>query len=390
MERRRLGPPNRLVTEAALLAALGGIVAVGSVTAATRQVPPRVPLDWIAWVLMTAAVALLPLRRRYPLAVLLGSVAVGGAYLALGYPYGPVFFVVSIASYTLAATAPPRRAVAGLFGAVAVLVVAQVFPLRLAGFLGQFVVLVFAWSAWVGIPAWLAATVRLRRAHLADVAERRRQQERAERERAERVAAEQRLAVSRDVHDVVAHSLSLISLQSGTALHIFDQQPEQAKAAVVTIRQSSSEALRDLRRVLANLRQPDEPHHDEARLDQLTELVDRIRHDDLAVSLRIDGASRELPEQVQTCAYRVVQESLTNVIRHADAASAMVRLSYQDDGLVVEVTDDGAGVARDSTLGHGIAGMRDRAAAVGGWVSARAAPAGGFAVRAWLPGTEDA
>lgn len=385
MVRWRPGSPGRLVTEVVLLCVMCVVLAAGSVTAAARQVPPRVPLDWAAWSCMAAAVALLPLRYRFPLAVLVCSAVVGGVYLALGYPYGPVFIAVGVASYRLAAVATLRRTAVGLCCAVAVLIGAQVFPLRMAGLVSQLAILVLAWSAWVGVPAWIAANVRQRRAYQANVAERRKQQERAEREHRQREAAEQRLAISRDVHDLVAHSLSLITLQAGTALHIFDRQPEEAKAAVSAIRESSVDALRDLRRVIAHLRRPDELYRDDASLAELADLVDRIRHDALEVALYVDGAVRPLPAPVQTCAYRVVQESLTNVIRHAKASRVTVRLSYQDDGLAVEVIDDGVGTALNATPGHGIAGMRDRAIAVGGSVTTSRATNGGFAVRAWLP-----
>lgn len=375
---RGLGKPLR---EALLLVALSAVVVVGSVTAAVRQVPPRSPLDPLAWVLMAATIALLAARRRRPFWVLLGTVLLSGAYLRLDYPYGPTFLAVAVAAYALALRTGVRTAVLGLVASVVVLVGFEVSWSRL----GDLVVLLPVWTAWLGVPAWVAATVRLRRAARADQDERRRQDARAQREEAERLVVEERLAVSREVHDIVAHSLSLISLQSGVALHLLDSSPEQTRTALTTIRRASADALTDLRRVLETLRRSSGGAADRFRLDCLPELVDHVRHEGLAVSLAVVGVRQPVPAEVETCAYRVVQESLTNVIKHSGTSSASVRLIYDNTSLVVEVADAGPGAPSSTGTGRGIAGMRERVLAVGGRLTAERVLPAGFRVRAWLP-----
>lgn len=367
--------------EALMVATLGVLVAAGTPAAAVRQTPPRVPLDEVAWALMGLAVALVPLRLVRPVTAFVAITAVESAYLAAGYPYGPVLLAVAVAACAVALATGPAVA-AGVLGlSFAVLVAAQVVPPRPSDVLLS----ALAVALWLGLPVWLAATVRLRRARRDAVEERSRQRAEAEREHAERLAVEHRLAISREVHDVVAHSLSLISLQAGLAVHLFDRRPDEARAALTTIRQCSGEALADLRRVLEALREAAPTAPDHLRLDRLADVVDRVRHGGRSVSLEVVGRVRPMPGAVETCAYRVVQESLTNVLKHAVAAAASVLLTYGEDCLVVEVVDTGGGRPSPGAPGQGIAGMRDRVAALGGRLDAGPLPAGGFRVRAWLP-----
>jgi len=370
------------VGEAALLAGLGVVLVAGSVTAEIRQVPPRRPLDLLGWSIIGLVFLAVPLRRRWPRLTLVGAAAATGLFLAIGYPYGPVFFVVAIVGYSLAAHSPPREAGLGLLGAVAILAVTQIQVRPADRLAGQLAVLLLASAVWLGIPAWLGFTVQLWRRHAAEVRDRRRRSELAEQEQAERAAMAERLRLSREVHDIVAHSLSMISLRAGAALHVIARQPAEAEAALRSIRESSGAALRELRQAVASLREAAPT----AGAADLTALVERVSGDQVKVTLDVEGEQRALPAEVDGCLYRIAQESLTNVVRHAGAPTAQVRLRYADDAVALEVTDNGSGVPTGAPgAGHGIAGMRERAEELGGFIEAGAGPAGGFRVYAWLP-----
>ncbi len=203
-----------------------------------------------------------------------------------------------------------------------------------------------------------------------------------EAEQAQRRRSEQRLAIARDLHDVLAHNLSLINVQASTALHLVDERPEHAKPALEAVKRASGEALRELRGVLETLRGADEraPAPTLARLDELTAQAAAAG---LEIDTRVDGEPRALPASVELAAFRICQEALTNVIRHAGAASARVRVGYGARELTVEVVDDGRGGVPKA--GNGLTGMRERTAAVGGSLDAGPRPEGGFRVHATLP-----
>jgi signal transduction histidine kinase len=217
-----------------------------------------------------------------------------------------------------------------------------------------------------------------------------------------RRAEEERLRIARELHDVLAHNISLINVQSGVALHLLDERPEQARTALAVINDASAEALREIRSVLGVLRQVDEqaPRRPAASLDRLPELISQSAAAGLDVDVRIDGERRPLPSDVDLAAYRIVQESLTNVARHARSARAWVRLRYEDGALALEVADDGGddGGGRVGTngvggrtaesasgTGNGIVGMRERASTLGGELRAGPRAGGGFTVSARLP-----
>jgi len=208
-------------------------------------------------------------------------------------------------------------------------------------------------------------------------------------ERARRAVDAERLRIARELHDVVAHTMSTINVQAGVAAHVIDEQPDQAAQALEAIKHASKEALRELRGILNVLRQADE--HDERspapRLAQLDELIENTTRAGLPTSVTIHGRVGTVAPTVDLTAYRIVQESLTNALRHAGPTSARVTLSYTDDELGVEVFDGGRGRV-DGTphgAGHGIAGMRERVEAVGGTLIAGPGPEGGFRVQARLP-----
>jgi signal transduction histidine kinase len=208
-------------------------------------------------------------------------------------------------------------------------------------------------------------------------------------EQARRRADDERLRVARELHDVVSHSIAMINFRAGVALHVLERRPEQAREALTAIRQASAGALQELRATLGVLRQPAGGERSQASLPglaQLEELVAGAAGAGPPVALVVDGEPADLPPAVDLAAYRVVQESLTNVVRHAGAARATVRVAFGPADLVVEVTDDGVGAPADlSSGGHGIAGMRERVAALGGELQAGPGPLGGFRVRARLP-----
>jgi signal transduction histidine kinase len=220
-----------------------------------------------------------------------------------------------------------------------------------------------------------------------------------------RLAGEERMKMARDLHDVVAHNISVINVQANTALHLMDRQPERARLALTTINEVSKQALVELRSVLGVLRDVDEsaPRSPSPGLARLDDLVDSAAAAGLTVHVEPPDGPAPLPAEVDLAAYRIVQEALTNSARHSGGSTAMVRISQRSGGLLVEVTDNGkgrpggsgsgsrsgsrsgSGPGSRTGSGHGIAGMTERAKVLGGTLHAGPRPDGGFGVRAWLP-----
>jgi signal transduction histidine kinase len=212
--------------------------------------------------------------------------------------------------------------------------------------------------------------------------------ERSRAEEARRRAGEERMRIARELHDVLAHNISLINVQAGVALHLMDEQPGQSRSALQAIKQASNDALGELRSVLDVLRQGDEapPRAPASGLAHLDSLVAGAGATGLEVRTRIEGTPRPLPAGTDLAAYRIVQESLTNVTRHAGPASATVLVRYGRDHLTVQVDDDGRGpAATNGPSGNGIRGMRERVGALGGQLTTGPRPGGGFRVLAHLP-----
>ena len=356
--------------------ALAVIQVVGTTFSAHNQ-PDRTSLDVLGYLLLAAGPALLLARRRYPVATLFGTIGVTLLYIGLGYPFGPVFLSVVVAFF--GAIAFGHRAAAWV-GAV----------IGFSGFVGAYRVSEGHWPGlghYVGLAAWTlvvlvaAEVLRARR-------ERAMEADRSRVEEMRRQASEERLRIARELHDVLAHNISLINVQAGVALHLIDEQPDQARSALTAIKQASKDALGELRSVLDVLRRGHEgaPRAPQAGLEQLDELVGRAAAAGLSVHVQTDGTNRPLPAGVDLAAYRIVQEALTNVTRHAASTTATVRVVYGNDDLVVEIDDDGRGASSDPNgSGTGIRGMRERAAALGGELEAGPRPGGGFRVRASLP-----
>jgi signal transduction histidine kinase len=355
-----------------------GVFEVGATVLASGRQPDKEPLDALALLLLVAGPAALALRDRYPGSVLVVASATKLAYWSLGYPGGPIFLAMIIALF--GAVMRGRRLVAWLTlagGYAGFLWLPYLLDREPRPDLGA----VLGLAAWLLVLGGLAEWARMRRERAAETA-------RALEVEASRRASEERLRIARELHDVLAHNISLINVQAGVALHLIDERPEQARSALAAIKQASKDTLGEVRSVLEILRNPGEadPRAPAGGLDRLEELVSGASATGLSVRTEIEGMRRPLPARVDLTAYRIVQEALTNVIRHAGATSATVGVTYADDELTLRVEDDGTGHAGDGGgTGSGIAGMRDRALAQGGDLEAGPRPEGGFRVFARLP-----
>ncbi|HET9558335.1 MAG TPA: sensor histidine kinase, partial [Actinomycetota bacterium] len=208
---------------------------------------------------------------------------------------------------------------------------------------------------------------------------------------ARRRVTEERLRIARELHDVVSHTIGLISVQAGVAAHLLHRRPDKAADSLAAIRQASDEALGELHAMLGVLRQGDgggrAPLAPAPGLAELDALIAQAAGAGIEVKVAVEGEPRRLPSAVDLACYRVVQESLTNVVRHAGASQAEVTVTHHDDRVVVEVLDDGAAPSGNGAVGsgQGIPGMRERARALGGSLEAGPRPGGGFRVQASLP-----
>ena len=387
--RRWLGSP---VSDAALAVLLAFVLVVGSYGEGhpnqlgdVAQFHGRpVPHPTAALALVAVACLALAWRRRYPVTVLAVSVAAVALYSLLGYVNGAALIAPVLAMYAVATQVSALRAVILAVATVAVLMTATGVNNPFGRYSdGPFVLI----PGMVAAVAFAGIAVRNRRAYVASI------QDRAEQD-ARRQVDEERLRIARELHDVVAHTMATINVQAGVAAHVLPAKPEAAAEALLAIKTASKEGLRELRAILNVLRQADDadPVQPAPGLAQLDALVEGARRAGLPITLTVTGAPYPLPAAVDLAAYRIVQESLTNVIRHAGPAAAAVSLSYHPDEIDIDVTDTGHGpkaspgsAAAGGTAGHGQAGMRERAAAVGGTVQTGPRPAGGYQVTARLP-----
>lgn len=358
---------------------VGLMQVLGTVGAAHRESARR-PLDVFAFVLLLAGPAALIRRGRYPVAVLLFTFGVTSVYELMGYSDGPVYFAVAVA--VVAATMQGHRRAAISVGALGYgTFVWGEFVLGLEG--APELPEAIAVGAWLVALLTIAEAVRTRR-------ERFQEAMRTRAEERKRRASDERLRIAQELHDVLAHNISLINVQAGVALHLLDEQPEQARPALAAIKDASNDALRELRSVLDVLRRDSDeaPRAPTAGLAQLGTLIAGTEKVGLDVTLESEGDPRLLPLAVDQAAFRIVQESLTNVTRHAGAATVRIVLKYGPEDLRIEVADDGRGTLageHQTGSGKGIAGMRERALALGGHLQAAARVGGGFLVEAVLP-----
>ena len=328
----------------------------------------------------------LAVRRRFPYGVLATSVASGLAVAMLGLP--PVFLgpAILVPVYTVAAYRDRPGSLVGLALVEAGVAVVQLTPggTGAATWLGNMLVLAAAWL--------LGHFVHDRRVYATQLEQRTAQLEQARQELARRAVAEERLRIARELHDVLAHSMSVIAVQSGVGAHVAATQPEEARKALAAIEVTSRTTLNELRRLLGVLRE-DEPQAGLAPvpgLAGLDALLAEMGRAGLAVKLRIEGAPAEVPAGIDLSAYRIVQEALTNVLKHAGAARAQVVIGYGDREITIEVTDDGHNAAPKAVVdrldaGHGLIGVRERVALFGGDFEVGQQPGGGFRVAARLP-----
>ncbi|MFF5171255.1 sensor histidine kinase [Micromonospora sp. NPDC000089] len=353
------------------------LLAFGLLTTAVagRNQPGSTPVGATALCLVGVASLVLAGRTRAPRTTLGVVAVVVSAYLVLGYPYGPVLLTFMVAVYTVAVRLPVRPAAAATVVALLVLL-AHLFasPANAPGLAG-----LLPGSAWAVVPFAVGVAVRTSRETAA----------RTRAEQARELADSERLRVAREVHDVVGHGLAAIHLQAEVALHLLAKRPEQAETALRAISRTSKEALDELRVTLTVVRRDDgaAPRAPAPGLDQLPQLRERLAGAGVPVTVAVDGEPRPLPVAVDLAAYRVVQESLTNVLRHAGPATAAVALRYAPTQVAVEVTDTGRGTPAvpGPGGGTGLAGMRERVTALGGTFAAGPHAGGGFRVYATLP-----
>lgn len=238
-------------------------------------------------------------------------------------------------------------------------------------------------AGWLATAGVATVTFLLWRAHVREVEQRADEAERTREEVARRRAVEERLHIARELHDSLTHSISVINVQVGVAAHLARKRGEEPAAALLAIQEASTDAARELRSTLDTLRRDDDGGG--VGLDRLSALVDRARTSGLPITVAVEGTARQLPADVDQTAYRVVQEALTNVSRHAGEATASVRLTYGPGLLTVQVDDDGSAPRKPPVPGHGLIGMRERVAALGGRLHAGPGPTSGFSVVAELP-----
>jgi signal transduction histidine kinase len=352
---------------------------------------------WANWVVAIAMVAPIVVRRRFPVTALTicftggaWQVLAGLAHLPGGRPIGGSDIAVLVLIYTAAAYRPRRVSVPALLICLAGCAAAALawvpgphaqqllIALFLGGLLGGSAVI-----AWV-----LGDSMRYRRGYYAALEDRAARLEAERHAEAKIAAAAERARIARELHDIVAHHVSVMVVQADGAGYALRSDPDRAQAALEAISGTGRQALTEMRRLLGLLRSA----NDTAvlaplpGLGELRELLDQARAAGLEVSYILTGTPRELPEGAELAAYRVVQESLTNTRKHAGlAATAAVTLRYEPDDLIIEIVDDGVAAMPADGSGHGLAGMRERVEMYGGTVQAGPLPSGGFAVTARLP-----
>ncbi len=341
-------------------------------------------LDWFAYLLLVGGPLALLARGRYPYAVLLVVMAVTVSYPLAGFGFGPIFLALVVA-FLAAATQGPRW---------------LTYPLPFLGWAAVMwgvpwirgdnpppSIALTATAAWLLVLVGIAEAIRQRRVAVEARRQRRAAIAREAQTERERRETEARLSLARELHDVLAHSLSMINVQSSVALELLDEQPSGARPALTAIKEASRQAISDVHSLVAALRtETGVPVAPTPGVTDLDALVATARAAGLTVRTQVVGEPRPLPAVVDVAAGRIVQEALTNVARHSESTEGVVTVEYRADGIDVAVEDPGPARLRATTSGGtGIAGMRERVRALGGSLTAGPLPNGGFAVRAVLP-----
>ncbi|KDN76920.1 histidine kinase [Streptomyces olindensis] len=335
------------------------------------RAPGAPPATWAAYGLSTLTVLPLVWRRRAPVAVLFAVLATTALYrLTLDGPGQPLPYTGLVVVYTIAALSPPRRRL------LAALVMVVAVPVGVWLNTRSARELTFSFFVLVAAYVFGRLTDARRRAHRVE---------------AERAAARERARIAREMHDILSHAVSLMIVQAEAGPVAVRVAPERAEAAFDAISATGRDAMAQLRRMLGVLRDGDEPggspRAPQPGLGELPALLDRVRDSGLAVGYGTTGRARPVPDAVAATVFRVVQEALTNTVRHAAARTVSVQLDYREDELEVRVTDDGRGPRpAPGAGGHGLVGVRERAAAHGGSAVAGPGPDGrGFEVRVRIP-----
>ncbi|MFF4897311.1 sensor histidine kinase [Streptomyces sp. NPDC001068] len=345
--------------------------------------------DPLSLVLMTLAAVALVFRRYAPKTVLAVTGAASVVECVTGDPRAPVAMAAVVALFTVAATTDRRTTLRAGLLTMTVLTTAAMA----AGPLPWYAQENLAIFAWTGIGASAGDAVRSRRAVVQAIRERAERAERTREEEARRRVAEERLRIARDLHDVVAHHIALVNVQAGVAAHVMDKRPDQAKEALAHVREASRSALNELRATVGLLRQsgdPAAPTEPAPGLHVLEELADTFRNAGLQVEVARADQGTTLPAAVDLAAYRIVQEALTNVQKHAGPeAKAEVSVVRVGPHIEVTVLDNGSGEggepAPEEGGGHGLLGMRERVTALRGTLTTGPRYGGGFRVHAILP-----
>ena len=348
--------------------------------------PPIAPTG-LSQALVLLSCLMLALRRRYPTLVWAVILAAGGSVILLQHGPSPALLPLLVALYTVASRWPARRSLLAAAGSAGLLLIAQGFAT--ADRWDRPTTYVVA--TWCLLAAVVGISVRLQRRALAEARERARVAEESREEEAQRRVTEERLRIARELHDVVAHQIAVINVQSGVAEHLQTSNPARAGEALRHVREASAQVLAEMAALLGVLRDGDgddgdDPAREPARgLARLDELVASLRRTGLQVVVRQEGNPTTLGPLVDVTAYRIVEEALTNAHKHG-AGSAHLLLAYRPPGLVIEVANP-VGSGRDAVpgSGRGLAGMYERVAAIGGSLRAGPAEHGQFSVRAELP-----
>lgn len=365
-------------TDLAITLIVGAIEIVAMPFIGQNQ-PDHRALDPVALALFVAGAAALIFRRYYPVWVLIFTNGITLLYLLLDYPKGPIFLTTVIAFFT--AVLQGRRFIAWTVLA-AEFVLFPWLPYLLGNEAAPTSTGIWGLAGWLLVYATVAELAHIRQQRLIRTRE----------EEARRRAAEERLRIAHELHDVLGHNISLISVQAGVALHLIDQQPEQARFALSVIKDASKDALRELRSVLDVLRQVNEeppPRSPSPSLASLSELVSRASEAGLQVHTEVSGELKGLPTSLDLAAFRIIQEALTNVMRHSGHTTSSVYVNCNEQELTLQIDNEVSkgkeGECDTNGSGQGILGMQERASALGGIVEAGPRPDGGFRVYARLP-----
>ena len=383
---KRLVPFARRYWFDALIVVGIGISIAGSVVGQGRENGPEGPM-WVDIVLVLLILTPLLARRRFPFGA---PLALGAAVFLASFvdkslvPFDFVIFLAGCAAAFLVALLPnSRQAVAGL--AMVIGVNAIVVHNDPRGQPGQilFLSLIFAIVWTVGF------TLGRQFKEAAEAKERATRAETEREERARLAVAEERARIARELHDVVGHSVSVMTVQASGVRRLLRPDQEREREALLIVERTGREALAEMRRMVGVLRRPEEAPAlaPQPSLEHLDRLVEQAREAGLPVDLRIEGEARELPAGVDLTAYRLVQEGLTNALKHARASRAEVLVNYRDGEIEVTVSDNGTGVGNGDGSGHGLVGMRERVSVYGGELQAGPQPEGGYQLRATLPVT---